>query len=206
MAGLREKQKADRRLRILRAAVEHFRDAGYRAVKIEDLAESAEVSVGTVYNYYRTKGDILIATVSMEVEEVIASGKALLRAPPQGAVPALLALTYHYYDHSLHYLTKEMWRTAMALAISAPETPNGRRYNELDRLLCMQVSELIAILQVRRDLRDDIDADALGALWFNNLNAMFAEFVKDDEMSLETLKDRTASQAHQLGALRPQNG
>ena len=123
MAGLRERQKADRERRILRAAVTQFRADGYHSVRIEDLAEMAEVSVGTVYNYYRTKGDILIAVVAMEVEEVLASGAAVVTDPPDGVRDALLALIFGYYDHSLEYLSKEMWRSAMALSIEAPGTP-----------------------------------------------------------------------------------
>lgn len=129
MAGLREKQKADRERRILEAAVTRFRADGYRSVRIEDLAEMADVSVGTVYNYYQTKGDILIATVAMEVEEVLTTGAAIVANPPMGVDRALLTLIWGYYDHSLEYLSKEMWRTAMALAIDAPGTPNGLRYS-----------------------------------------------------------------------------
>ena len=70
MPGLREEQKAKREKRILQAAVSKFRECGYDSVRIEDLAQLAGVSVGTVYNYYQNKGDILIATVAMEVEEV----------------------------------------------------------------------------------------------------------------------------------------
>ncbi len=116
MSGLREKQKADRERRILQAAVRKFRAEGYRAVRIDDLAEMAEVSVGTIYNYYRNKGDILIAVVAMEVEEVLASGAALVADPPPGVRDAVLSLIYEYYDHSLIYLSKEMWRSAIALS------------------------------------------------------------------------------------------
>jgi AcrR family transcriptional regulator len=67
MAGLRAKQKADRTRRILEAATTLFRQQGYDSARIEDIAEMAEVSVGTLYNYYQNKGDILVATVAMEV-------------------------------------------------------------------------------------------------------------------------------------------
>ena len=40
-----------------------------------------------------------------------------------------------YYDHSLHYLSKEMWRKAMALSIEAPDSPFSQRYTELDAML-----------------------------------------------------------------------
>ncbi len=201
MAGLRERQKADRERRILMAAATQFRAGGYRSVRIEDLALAAEVSVGTVYNYYRNKGDILIATVAMEVEEVLASGAAIVSDPPAGAEAALLALIFGYYDHSLEYLSKEMWRRAMALSIEAPETPNGRRYSALDVRLAAQVTELIATLQARGAVRAELDAPALGQVLFNNLNQMFLEFVKDDAMTLDTLRRQVAAQTRPLARL-----
>lgn len=201
MAGLRERQKADRERRILKAAVTQFRADGYRSVRIEDLAARAEVSVGTVYNYYQTKGDILIATVAMEVEEVLEAGAKVVADPPRGVEAALLALIFGYYDHSLEYLSKEMWRMAMALAIEAPGTPNGQRYSDLDARLARQVTELIAALQARGEVRAGLDAGALGALMFNNLNQMFLEFVKDDAMTLETLRAEVARQIAPVASL-----
>ena len=201
MAGLRERQKAAREKRILQAAVTQFRADGYRAVRIEDLAEMAEVSVGTVYNYYQTKGDILIATVAMEVEEVLAAGAQIVANPPRGVEDALLALIYAYYDHSLEYLSKEMWRIAMALSIEAPGTPNGKRYTQLDQRLSEQVIDLIRALQNRGEVAAHVDAAALGQVVFNNLNQMFIEFVKDDAMTLQTLRARVAVQTRPLARL-----
>lgn len=201
MAGLRERQKADREKRILQAAVTRFRADGYRAVRIEDLAADAEVSVGTVYNYYRTKADILMAIVAMEVEEVLEEGAAIVSDPPRGAGTALLALIFSYYDHSLHYLTKEMWRAAMATSIEAPRTPNGARYTALDQRLAAQVGALIAQLQARGEVRGGLDPEVLGQVLFNNLNAMFIEFVKDDAMTLADLHRAVAAQIDPLAAL-----
>jgi AcrR family transcriptional regulator len=198
MPGLREKQKADRQSRIRKAAVTQFRKGGYRAVRIEDIAGMAGVSVGTVYNYYQTKGDILIAVVAMEVEEVLEAGAAVVADPPHGVETALLTLIFGYYDHSLEYLSKEMWRSAMALSIEAPGTRNGQLYSRLDDHLAKQVTELIAALQDRGDIRPSLDARALGALIFNNLNQNFIDFVKDDTMSLETLRRRLAKQTRPL--------
>ena len=67
MSGLRAQKKADKNRRILEAATTLFRKVGYDSARIEDIAEMAGVSVGTFYNYYKNKGDMLMATVSMEV-------------------------------------------------------------------------------------------------------------------------------------------
>lgn len=201
MAGLRERQKADCEQRILRGAVACFLKRDYRSVRIEDLAAIAEVSVGSVYNYYATKGDILMATVAMKVEEVLESGHHMLRDPPRGVEPALLALIFTYYDHSLEYLSKEMWRTAMALSIEAPETPSGRRYNELDQKLKAQVIALIRTLQERGEIVADVDAEPLGRLVFSNMNMMFMDFVKDGAMTLEELRGQVTEQTRPLARM-----
>ena len=203
MGKLRERQKADREKRILSAAVHKFRANGYKAVRIEDLAEAAEVSVGTVYNYYGTKGDILIAIVTMEVEEVLAEGQVLVDNPPKDPGEALLALTFCYYDHSLNYLTKGMWRRAMALSIEAPDTPNGKRYAALDAKLAQQVGDLLRRFQDNGTLAPNLEATALGRVLFNNLNQSFISFVTDDDMTLDDLRDDVTALTKPITQLLP---
>jgi AcrR family transcriptional regulator len=187
MKGLRERQKADRNRRILEAAAGLFREAGYGAVRIEDIAAQAEVSVGTFYNYFETKGELLLAIVTMEVEEVLEYGKHLVLNPPCNVAQALEQLIGGYYDHSLVYLSKEMWRTAMAISIEAPDTPFSVRYTELDRMLTDQVCDMLIQLQARELARTDVCPRSMGEVVFNNLNMMFIEFVKSDSMTLEAL-------------------
>lgn len=199
--GLRARQKADRNRRILEAATALFREVGYDAARIEDIALRAEVSVGTFYNYYANKGDILVATVSMEVEEVLDAGRSVVDNPPPSVAESIHALVSCYYDHSLVYLSKAMWRTAMAISIQQPESPFSRRYTELDGRLCDQVSSLMEHLQGRGTIRTELDAAALGQMVFNNLNMMFIEFVKDEEMTIGALKAAVARQNAPLAAL-----
>lgn len=194
MTGLREKQKADRTRRILEAASRLFREHGYGAIRIEDIAQAAEVSVGTLYNYFTNKGDLLLAIVSMEVEEVLESGKSVVADPPADIAQALARLIGNYYDHSLFYLSKEMWRTAMAISIEAPETPFSARYTALDGMLTAQVCDLIRELQRRGYARPCVEADAMAQVIFNNLNQMFIEFVKQDDMPVAELHAATARQ------------
>ncbi len=201
MAGLREKHKEDRRLRILQAASALFRAEGYEAVRIEDIAARADVSPGTCYNYFQTKGDILLAIVSMEVEEVIEAGRAVLADPPGDIAQALDRLIGLYFGHSLHYLSKAMWRQAMSLSIGAPETPFSARYTALDGLLTAQVCDLLAELQRRDLVRADADTQALGQVVFNSLNQMFTEYVKADAMKVEVLMAATARQHRALAEL-----
>lgn len=201
MTGLRARQKADRNRRILEAATSLFREVGFDSARIEDIAERAGVSVGTFYNYYENKGDILVAAVSMEVEEVLESGKAIVDSPPEQTFEALRVLINQYFDHSLVYLSKEMWRTAMATSIQQPDSPFSRRYTDLDQRLCRQVADLVRKLQVRGAVMPGLDAVAIGEMIFNNLNMMFIEFAKDETMTIETLKEQVGRQSRPLAQL-----
>lgn len=194
MSGLRAQKKADKNRRILEAATTLFRKVGYDSARIEDIAEMAGVSVGTFYNYYKNKGDMLMATVSMEVEEVLAAGEGIIAKKHDQVASALFDLIGKYYDHSLTYLSKEMWRTAMSLSIAQPETPFSKRYTALDHRLSKQVCDLFRSLQDRGIVRKDVDCTALGELVFNNVNMMFIEFVKDEDMDVDGLKASVAKQ------------
>ena len=198
MSGLRAQKKADKNRRILEAATTLFRKVGYDSARIEDIAEMAGVSVGTFYNYFKNKGDMLMATVSMEVEEVLAAGDAIIARDHDEVAPALSELIGKYYDHSLTYLSKEMWRTAMSLSIAQPETPFSQRYTALDHRLSKQVCDLFEALQSRGVVRKDIDCTATGELVFNNVNMMFIEFVKDEDMDVDGLKQEVERQSQPL--------
>ena len=50
-------------------------------------------------------------------------------------------------------------------------------------------------------MRKDVDCDATGELIFNNVNMMFIEFVKDEEMDVDGLKASVARQNAPLALL-----
>jgi len=58
--GLRERKKAKTRALIQQIALRLFRDQGYAATSIEEIAEAAEVSTTTVFRYFPTKADLVI--------------------------------------------------------------------------------------------------------------------------------------------------
>jgi AcrR family transcriptional regulator len=57
--GLRERKKAQTRLRISDIATEMFLSRGFDAVTVAQVAKAADVSVKTVFNYFGAKEDLL---------------------------------------------------------------------------------------------------------------------------------------------------
>lgn len=194
MAGLRERQKATRHRDILAAAGVLFRRTGYAETSIEAIAERAEVAPGTVYNYFQSKGDLLLALVALDGEEVRANGKKLIAKSPKDPVLAVRTLLESYAEHSLVHLSKELWRNAIATALTQPDSPFGLGYAELDRKLADQVGDLIATLQARGDIDPDIDPRQTGDLLFAMCNSLFIVFVTQEAMEIAEMKGRMAQQ------------
>ncbi|MCT2592435.1 TetR/AcrR family transcriptional regulator [Streptomyces sp. N2-109] len=89
MTGLRERKKRQTRQLISDIATGLFLDRGFDRVTIAEIAEAAEVSVNTVYNYFPSKEDLFFD----REPELIARSSALVRErqPGQSAADALLA-------------------------------------------------------------------------------------------------------------------
>ncbi|GCE24964.1 TetR family transcriptional regulator [Dictyobacter alpinus] len=56
--GRRERKKQQTREKIARVAMELFIERGFEQVIVTEVAEAADVSVNTVYNYFPTKEDL----------------------------------------------------------------------------------------------------------------------------------------------------
>src|SRR5258708_33222461 len=58
--GLRERKKAKTRAAIREHALRLFREPGYGATTVEQIAEAAEGSPATFYRYFPTKEDVVL--------------------------------------------------------------------------------------------------------------------------------------------------
>jgi AcrR family transcriptional regulator len=87
-----ERRRARTRARILDAAARRFAEAGYGGATLDDIAEIADVSRGTLYSLSPGK-EAIVADLLRPVLERAARGVAALRShTPRRAVDGLVAL------------------------------------------------------------------------------------------------------------------
>jgi len=115
--GLRERKKQQTRQQIFEASQRLFARRGFGEVKVAEVAEAANVSEMTVYNYFPTKEDLFYAGMQFFEEQLIEA----VRSRPRGE-SALKAFRRRVLEGAANLGAKErtegIARAARAIAAS----------------------------------------------------------------------------------------
>jgi AcrR family transcriptional regulator len=185
MSGLRERKKARTKIAIQEHAVRLFRDQGYAATTVEQIAEAAEVSPSTVFRYFPTKEELVTTD---EVDPVIFA--AFEEQPRELGLLRAWQSAMHAAFERLTDAELATERERMQLIMSVPElwaASLGNVTNALDTLI-----ELSA-RRVGRPPNDPAVRTVIGAL-FGVLLMVAFEWAREPDTDLLTMVDAALDQ------------
>ncbi len=87
----------DFRLKILTSAIKVFSQKGYASCTMSDVAIHAKVGVGTLYNYFKNKDDMLLQCMKKTIEDEIDH----IRLDSEKISDPFEKLTYFMHEHRL---------------------------------------------------------------------------------------------------------
>jgi AcrR family transcriptional regulator len=125
--GLRERKKARTRAAIREHALRLFREHGYDATTVEQIAEAAEVSPSTFFRYFPTKEDVVLQD-DFDVIGLQAFEAQPPEMSPFAAYRAAMVQTFM----SLSPEERDRFRETMELTLTVPEV-RARALDELAR-------------------------------------------------------------------------
>jgi AcrR family transcriptional regulator len=134
--GLRERNKRERLRRIKEAALDVFRQVGFEAASTRDIAERAEVSIGTLFIYARDKHDLLCLVLNEDLDQILTDAIDAVPAegPASTRIVALLRPIYAYFA-SEPELARAIDREVATFDLRDPRTGEQSRrfYARMDR-------------------------------------------------------------------------
>lgn len=150
---LRQRKKAAVRAKIVATAVELFSRHGLSEVTVEHIADVAEVGKGTIYNYFATKEDIVVAFMADLEAKIQARPRRSLLS--RGSVATVLTdfVRYHfrlkrpYHAFVRVFLGQMFVRTEQFLPYMV----------EMQKAIDPPLQELFASLQARGVMRKDVE-------------------------------------------------
>ena len=173
--GLRERKKLKTRRSIQEHALRLFREQGYEATTVEQIAEAAEVSPSTFFRYYPTKEDTILTD---EYDPLIVSS---LRAQPPELSPAQAA------RNTLHELVGGMLaddrqrileRTRLMLSVNSLRARQWDQMRETRDLLIQALAERLD--RSRADLEVRWFAAAVLGVWETTVTSWVEEDGRGD--------------------------
>ena len=196
--GLRQRKREASRRKILQAAAAVFRRKGFEQARMEDIARRAEVSPGTLYNYFPSKDGLLLALVSLYREAATEACWKVVSDPPEDPASAMIEFHGALLDNGVRYLSRALWRHVYsAIMLRAWHTPEDDQWRREWNLIG-QARDMLRAQRVRGHLQtamsDDHIARVVHAIVYFNWQAYMA----DESMSLPRLKTTINAQIRAL--------
>jgi AcrR family transcriptional regulator len=154
--SLRERKKARTRASIREHALRLFREQGYDATTVDQIAEAAEVSPSTFFRYYPTKEDVVLE----DDLDVLAIG-SFREQPADLSVVAAFRMAAKHALASLSDDDLTSLEETSALILSVPEL-RARAMDEYSRTITV-IAEAIAE-RAGRDADDFAVRNVAGAI------------------------------------------
>ncbi|MGH7778672.1 MAG: TetR/AcrR family transcriptional regulator [Candidatus Binataceae bacterium] len=185
--GLRERQKLGRERRIVRAAARLFVRPGYAVTSMEDIAVKAKLAVGTIYNYFPSKPDLLLAIARRETEELVARGHEIAASASGDPVVAIIAVADILLDG---FMTDDrwLWRELLAAAIADPRRI-GQRMFELDVRIVALLAELVENFKSRGAIGSEIEAMRAATVIYGIALTWINAWMLNDDMTPATARE-----------------
>ncbi len=167
----------DRRKRILDATLALASKGGYDAVQMREVAERADVALGTLYRYFPSKIHLLVGALTVELERM---QEKLDRKPIPGETPADRML------YVLSRVTRSMQRDPMlteamtrAFMFADPSAAT-----EVNTVAGQMAAMFTKAMRDGEPSADDIAiARVIGDVWLSNLVAWVTRRASADDVS-----------------------
>lgn len=147
--GLRERKKARTRRHIADAAARLFAERGYEQVAVTDVAREAEVSEQTVYNYFRTKEQLITDREDLVKDRLC----ELILSRPSSMSPAAAIREFTLDSvEAIRRIPRKQWRGELGYLSAVSPAVHRLALEMTDR----QASAVAAAISATNQLKPEI--------------------------------------------------
>jgi AcrR family transcriptional regulator len=191
--GLRERKKLIRLQRIVASARKLFLDKGFTTTTIQDIAVEADVGLGTLYLYAKSKEDLLVLVFKDDILLMIEESYAAIE-PGTPLLDQLMA----FFDGHIRYHNQDQALSRTVLKELSFSTTDQRR-EDIDQIMNSTYSKLMKIIErarrgdrISKEIYTGTTAWSAFALYYHLLQGYLCEF-HDEEEFRKSLRNALAA-------------
>jgi AcrR family transcriptional regulator len=155
-------ERAEKRERILAAAMRRFAEYGYPGAKIEDIAIELEIAKGSIFQHFGSKANLFLEAY----KRAVATLPAWLDAPEAVKDRGFFAVVDYWLERTEHLVTED--RVAYRVALVGNYGADLPLRREINRFLLSEdpygTLEFVEWGQAGGEIRSDIEAEVLASM------------------------------------------
>ncbi|MBS3767674.1 MAG: TetR/AcrR family transcriptional regulator [Candidatus Cloacimonetes bacterium] len=207
MRNLTKKKKQERRQRIFSNAVYLLKKKGFTNTSMLDIAEKSNLAVGTLYNYYPSKNDLIIAIFNRENQKFLRKInnklKNLLQSD-KNARSIILEVVLQFFNDLIFLSKKNMREIMTALFSSEDYLQKGM---EEDLRLISLIEQCLENLKTKNKIKKNIDTNLTAEIIYGIVFEQFIMYCMIPELKKRELRKRLHQQIKILFyGIKPETG
>lgn len=139
--GVMAQDRAEKREKILEAAIRTFAKSGFHQSRVTDIAQEAGVADGTIYLYFRNKDDVLISIFEEKMAGILARMREQLAAITDPAERLREFIYFHLSQMERHRNLAEIFQVELRLSSKFMKEYQPKQLTEYLELLASIVRE-----------------------------------------------------------------
>ena len=197
--SLRERKKQRVRDEILAAAGNLIMRLGYHATNMRAIADDANISHQTLYNYFPTKAALVQALLNRDAAKITEPLNALLDEPHPDLLTlfnAVMSILFEVLDQN----DRSLWREVTAVSIR--QLGDFRpMYDDYYQDALQRIGGAVGKAQLGGDLVETVDAELLAQTIYRIVDHACLEFIVRPELTADDMISQVVAQLELL--IRP---
>ncbi len=189
--GIREEKRKYYRNKILIAAREVFTSQSYENTTMEQIAEKAEIGLGTAYNYYKSKEELFILSMAENMADATVIKLEDIRYT-SGSADEIVADSIIKYIKKMNWVNKKIWKIAFPMILSSMKSDKMPIHEVLkaDFKIMDKIAVLINQLKTDRLLSSEFDTHTAIDLIFGALFLQLTMYIYTEDSTFEQTCER----------------
>lgn len=190
MGGLRERKKKKTEESILDAGKEILLSKGYKDATMEEIAEKAEIGVGTLYNYFSSKAEIFVKVISQEL---------YLDEKYNEETDDMIEMVISYlwkFIKNMQLFGKSVWRELFAVMFANIKTDNlmNKGFVNIDVVFIQKLEQLLDNAKEKQILSKGFDSKEAAYVIYSIIFTQTMMYIYMEENTFEDYKAQVENQ------------
>lgn len=189
MPGLGEEKRKKRKEKIFTTAVELFNKKGFSQTTMKEIAEHADLAVGTLYNYFSSKNELLLEIMTTKTKEMSSRNEERIRTlcSSTSDPKKILGTILKEIIDDFNFLNKQSWLELFQAIFSSPHHID--RGVQLDFELIDVLQSMIEELQANNLLRSGANSTSASYMLYSIILFSFMNYIYYSGFSQKKLQE-----------------